>query len=239
MRMDAMIDCFIRRGFNVECTYDSRTDTYMFEIRKDGKHYSENFEYRPFDDEATEDSRQQNFINHMLEQFDLVNDVRSTWPTVNPYIKRDVETTEKLYEQMIMYRTMFNSNPFAIKDVIFNDPATIVFWADGTKTVVKCQDGDTYDAEKGLAMAITKKALGNKGNYCNVFHKWMNKYTVESLYPKLTDNPFVKMSNAIADLAKKVHAKSKDALVEKAYHSLTEDNDHDAAVGDLGEYLDD
>lgn len=60
-----------------------------------------------------------------------------------------------------------------IKNVIFNDPATIVFWSDGTKTVVKCQDGEPYDAEKGLAMAISKKALGNKGNYCNVFKKWL------------------------------------------------------------------
>lgn len=62
-----------------------------------------------------------------------------------------------------------------IKDVKFNDPATIVFWVDGTKTVVKCQDDDIFDPEKGLAMAITKKALGNKGNYCNVFRKWLPK----------------------------------------------------------------
>ena len=60
-----------------------------------------------------------------------------------------------------------------IKNVIFNDPATIVFWSDGTKTVVKVQDDEPYDAEKGLAMAISKKALGNQGNYCNVFKKWM------------------------------------------------------------------
>lgn len=60
-----------------------------------------------------------------------------------------------------------------IKNVIFNDPATIVFWSDGSKTVVKVQDGDEYDEEKGLAMAISKKALGNKGNYCNVFKKWL------------------------------------------------------------------
>ena len=60
-----------------------------------------------------------------------------------------------------------------IKKVIFNYPATIVFWSDGSKTVVKCQDGDIYDPEKGLAMAISKKALGNKGNYCNEFKKWL------------------------------------------------------------------
>ena len=61
----------------------------------------------------------------------------------------------------------------SIKKVIFNYPATIVLWSDGSKTVVKCQDGDVYDPEKGLAMAISKKALGNKGNYCNEFKKWL------------------------------------------------------------------
>ena len=60
-----------------------------------------------------------------------------------------------------------------IKKVIFNYPATIVLWYDGSKTVVKCQDGDIYDPEKGLAIAISKKALGNKGNYCNEFKKWL------------------------------------------------------------------
>ena len=62
-----------------------------------------------------------------------------------------------------------------IKNVIFNDPATIVFWEDGTKTVVKCQDGDEFDPEKGLAMAIVKKAYGNKSNYCNKLKKWLPK----------------------------------------------------------------
>lgn len=62
-----------------------------------------------------------------------------------------------------------------IKNVIFNDPATIVFWEDGTKTVVKCQDGDEFDPEKGLAMAIVKKAYGNKGSYCNKLKKWLPK----------------------------------------------------------------
>lgn len=59
-----------------------------------------------------------------------------------------------------------------IKKVIFNNPATIVFWSDGSKTVVKAHLDD-YDPEKGLAMAIAKKALGNEGNYYNVFKKWL------------------------------------------------------------------
>lgn len=63
-----------------------------------------------------------------------------------------------------------------IKDVIFNDPATIVFWADGTKTVVKCQEGDEFDPEKGLTMAIAKKVYGNKGHYFETVKKWCEPY---------------------------------------------------------------
>ena len=63
-----------------------------------------------------------------------------------------------------------------IKKVIFNNPATIVFWEDGTKTVVKAGDGDIYDPEKGLAMAFAKKFLGNKGNFNEVFKKYLKEY---------------------------------------------------------------
>lgn len=67
--------------------------------------------------------------------------------------------------------------PFAIKNVIFNPPATIVFWEDGTKTVVKCQN-EIFDPEKGLSMAFMKHALGNKSNYFNTVKKWAEKYDV-------------------------------------------------------------
>lgn len=65
------------------------------------------------------------------------------------------------------------TDKFAIKNVIFNNPATIVFWADGTKTVVKCQEDDIYSEEVGLALCFAKKALGNKSNFNNVFKKWV------------------------------------------------------------------
>ena len=59
-----------------------------------------------------------------------------------------------------------------IKQVIFNDPATIVLWSDNTKTIVKAEN-ETFDPEKGLAMAIAKKALGNEGNYYNELKKYL------------------------------------------------------------------
>ena len=62
-----------------------------------------------------------------------------------------------------------------VKQVIFNDPATVVFWSDGTKTVVKCSENDTFNPGIGLAMAICKKAFGNTGAYNEVFKKWISK----------------------------------------------------------------
>lgn len=70
----------------------------------------------------------------------------------------------------------FNAKLTYIKEVLYKDPATIIFWSDGTKTVVKCGEGETFDPEKGLAMAIIKKMYGNnKGNYYNIFRKWLPK----------------------------------------------------------------
>ena len=95
------------------------------------------------------------------------------------YIKQDIKTLEEGWRKVSRYIN-FNNNT-TIKDVIFNKPATIVFWTDGTKTVVKCQNDDVFDPEKGLAMAIAKKAFGNKGNYCNEIKKWTDKYVDQNV----------------------------------------------------------
>ena len=62
-----------------------------------------------------------------------------------------------------------------VKKIIFNDPATIVYWKDGTKTVVKCQKGDDFDPEKGFAMAFLKKCWGNTGNFNDKLRKIMKE----------------------------------------------------------------
>ena len=91
-------------------------------------------------------------------------------------IRNDDEVPRNTYRNILNSTYGIGSSHIPeIKNVIFNDPATIVFWEDGTKTVVKCQDGDEFDPEKGLAMAIAKKAYGNKGNYCNKMKKWLPK----------------------------------------------------------------
>lgn len=72
-----------------------------------------------------------------------------------------------------------------IKDVIFNDPATIVFWEDGTKTVVKTMEGDKFDPHTGLAQAISKKALSD--NYKKEFKKWTKPYYKKKAEEKIAD----------------------------------------------------
>lgn len=68
-----------------------------------------------------------------------------------------------------------NMTAASIKDVIFAPPATIVYWSDGSKTVVKCSEKDVFDPEKGLAMAIAKRCGGNKGSYYKEIQNWVEK----------------------------------------------------------------
>jgi hypothetical protein len=59
-----------------------------------------------------------------------------------------------------------------IDSVIFNDPATIVKFSDGDKIIVKASNDDAYNPEKGFAMALSKKLLGD--NYKRLFNKYIS-----------------------------------------------------------------
>lgn len=97
---------------------------------------------------------------------------------IEKYASHDAKVLAEAYtkyykHKQIEAQTFDNPSDFIV-NVIFNDPATIIQWKDGTKTVIKCAKNDSFDPEKGLAMAIAKKALGNKGNYYEVIRKWMH-----------------------------------------------------------------
>lgn len=79
------------------------------------------------------------------------------------------QSTEQTKKNDIVRLGMCN---VSIRKVIFSNPATIVLWSDGTKTVVKCGPDDIFDKEKGLAMAIVKKMAGNDSRFHKVFKKW-------------------------------------------------------------------
>lgn len=92
----------------------------------------------------------------------------------------DWDISDLIEEDLVeeLYQELIEEEIIMIEKVLFNNPATIVWWEDGTKTVVKA-DSETFDPEKGLAMAIAKKYLGNKGNYWNEFKKWIKENTDE------------------------------------------------------------
>ena len=99
---------------------------------------------------------------------------------VNCRCSSEANLTPKEYNKMFV-KKVYPTYP-EIKNVIFNPPATIVFWDDGTKTVVKTQNNEHFDPEKGLSMAIAKKHFGNKGHYFEEIKKWTEKYTAEFTY---------------------------------------------------------
>lgn len=90
------------------------------------------------------------------------------------------------YDLQFQQRLMLNSyygirivDLMGIKKVIFNAPATIVLWNDGTKTVVKCSENDIFDPEKGLAFCFLKKLLGDR--YYKIINSEVRKYDEQKL----------------------------------------------------------
>lgn len=93
----------------------------------------------------------------------------------------------------------------SIRKVIFNDPATIVLWSDGTKTVVKCGPEDSFDMEKGLAMAIVKKMAGNDNRFHKVFKQYTKKKKKEPGSVGSISDIMVGLNQAAAIATKTVH----------------------------------
>ena len=55
------------------------------------------------------------------------------------------------------------ADDYEIDRIIYNNPATIVYFKDGSKSVAKC-NAEEFDKEKGVAMAIIKR-LYTRGEF--------------------------------------------------------------------------
>lgn len=64
-----------------------------------------------------------------------------------------------------------------IDRVVFSGPATIVFWEDGEKTVVKCSKDQQYDKYAGFTAACMKKLFGSTSRAKAI----MNECAVEEI----------------------------------------------------------
>lgn len=173
----------------------------------------------------------------------LLSEIRIEHTDYTEYVKNDVNTTSSLIDSLEELKLNL-----LIRNVIFNPPATIIFWGDGTKTVVKCQNDEEFDPEKGMAMAIAKKHFGNKGSYCNQIKKWTEKYEEEQPTWK---GYFDAFTERVREKAEIIRDADKHNKVVKAYKILVNaisykrprKSDLEAAmeeaIGYLGEVLDD
>ena len=138
------------------------------------------------------------------------------------YCRNDVAVTEKIFKEEKIMR--FNSCKPTIKNVIFNDPATIVMWSDGTKTVVKCGENDVFDPEKGVAMACMKKLLGtNKtgSNYLDKVEEYLDKYDEDYIVECQTIGEIL---GSIFKSTKKQTDIPPEVTVEKEFEAVTSDD---------------
>lgn len=251
MTLNEMNTYFEDRGFEVDRTYQrvGEKSAYKFTITKDGRSITRTFEY-PNCSVAVKNCRQEEFLDDTIRAFDTVYPgLKADLIEVKQNFKWDENALNKMKDFWLqnsihgvmgrgngktllakeILNSMYGVSKFSINNVIFNDPATIVLWSDGTKTVVKCQDDDVFDPEKGLAMAISKKALGNKGNYCNELKKWLPKeeekkanVIFEPIVPSsgLFSGAIEDTAKAFDDLKRAIKRMNKKNSIQKAYDIL-------------------
>lgn len=93
----------------------------------------------------------------------------------------------------IFFNWVLGTKTMDIDRVIFNDPATIVFWKDKTKTVVKCHPEDTFDEEIGFMCCYLKRILSSQEytKFCeylnDIWEQKNNRLYREALEKKMAE----------------------------------------------------
>lgn len=111
---------------------------------------------------------------------DLLRDRQGDWRIRKPEESvldsmRYMHWVDRVMEEAVKKKEETTMTAASIKNVIFNPPATIVFWTDGSKTVVKCNAKEEFDPEKGMAMAIAKRCANNSDDFYKEIKKWVEK----------------------------------------------------------------
>jgi len=86
-----------------------------------------------------------------------------------------LKSDSSVYTSFQYYNPIEETNPYEgliPKRIVFSGRTTIVFWKDGTKTVVKCSDGETFIPEVGVAEAIANKVFeGSRSKFVKTVNK--------------------------------------------------------------------
>ena len=93
----------------------------------------------------------------------------------NPYLAKPIYKTEKIEKDNEGIKFYFTNDPLSSfknkiipKKIIYNGPATIVFWNDGTKTIVKRSEKDTDNKYNAFCAALAKKIYGSNSKITSI-----------------------------------------------------------------------
>lgn len=103
-----------------------------------------------------------------------------------------------------------------VKHIIYNDPATIVTFSDGSKVCVKACEKDSFSKEAGLMYAIVKRLYANsidKNGYVRT--KGLGE-KINKLIEKATDQKEVERKRRAKRKAKEAKANLANEVSEKA-----------------------
>ena len=165
--------------------------------------YNINFPKNPFDEEAYIRLIQRELHSEMAENIRLKRELD------NLKKKHDIPSAYPGSTFGLVYQECEVRPIFAIDKVIFNPPATIVFWLDGTKTVVKCKEGEEFSEWAGIALCLAKKLYGPNFHkifkaHCSDPEKTVNNMTDEEITKAAYDEVSVSAEEAIKSVKKTV-----------------------------------
>ena len=110
--------------------------------------------------------------NGLLRSIDYMLDAGNITPIMHDLIVEAIRNTYG-FRQKDRNAAM---NAFDVQKVIFNPPATIVFWGDGTKTIVLTMSGESFDMYHGFTAALAKKVYGNSTRVRKTAHSFEDSY---------------------------------------------------------------
>ena len=104
------------------------------------------------------------------------------------------EMLEKQSIERLSFGFSKKDTKFDYDRIIFSGPCTIVIWKDGTKTMARVSEGDTFDPEKGVAICYMKRALGHTETnkilkIADTMQELQNSALADIDVPKVTAKP--------------------------------------------------
>lgn len=134
-------------------------------------------------------------IDNCCSSVSTISTTSNIYPFGRSLGSQEIHLSDEYADKVYVDKIKMNLVP-PIKDVRFNDPATIVFFEDGTKTVVKRMEDQAFDPELGFLLCIMKRVYGDD------YHKLMWKHCWGGQEARRAHRKKYKMANKAKDETK-------------------------------------